>query len=369
VLLFNFSSLDCTTPPLSTFSRLCLVSWARRGLRARLPLFVRTVLYFLTTFYFKVPTPTMEKADRNREALFGPTSSRPSTAADVHNNDNNNSSTFVGSDQAAPAPGQRGRDGGRTGWRGGRGFGEQPSEGDGGGGSWGIAPGSYAANWQQQPPQQQQQQQPLSWAQVRDNIDELERRRGVQSAYESVEIGRERSARVLRGMTFWGKIRNTFSDDPQVPEPTNGTRGGATGDDARAAGLAGYNNPRGISAAKTDNSNSTRTSTSTDCRDGTPMEGFICPDCRRQFLSADALVAHFESAHHPSSGGGDGRGGDDDDDDDDARGGARTGAGAGSAGRGEGNAGHSSLKDQLFGSRGENSQADFVGGAARGGGG
>lgn len=33
---------------------------------------------------------------------------------------------------------------------------------------------------------------------------------------DSTRYAIERSARVLRGMTFWGKIRNAFSDDPQV---------------------------------------------------------------------------------------------------------------------------------------------------------
>lgn len=33
---------------------------------------------------------------------------------------------------------------------------------------------------------------------------------------DSTRYAIERSARVLRGMTFWGKIKNAFSDDPQV---------------------------------------------------------------------------------------------------------------------------------------------------------
>lgn len=43
---------------------------------------------------------------------------------------------------------------------------------------------------QQQQPLQQQQQQ-LSWDQVRSKIDVGERQRGLRSAYESVEVGRE----------------------------------------------------------------------------------------------------------------------------------------------------------------------------------
>lgn len=43
--------------------------------------------------------------------------------------------------------------------------------------------------------EQQQQQPPLPgpllWAQVRDSIDVTERRRGLRSAYESVEVGKE----------------------------------------------------------------------------------------------------------------------------------------------------------------------------------
>lgn len=33
---------------------------------------------------------------------------------------------------------------------------------------------------------------------------------------DSTRYAIERSARVLRGMTFWGRIKNAFSDDPQV---------------------------------------------------------------------------------------------------------------------------------------------------------
>ena len=33
---------------------------------------------------------------------------------------------------------------------------------------------------------------------------------------DSTKYALDRSARVLRGMTFWGKIQNAFSDDPQV---------------------------------------------------------------------------------------------------------------------------------------------------------
>lgn len=31
--------------------------------------------------------------------------------------------------------------------------------------------------------------------------------------------------------------------------------------------------------------------------DDQPVEGFICPDCRKRFLAPDALVAHFEAEH------------------------------------------------------------------------
>lgn len=33
---------------------------------------------------------------------------------------------------------------------------------------------------------------------------------------DSTRYAIERSVRVLRGMNFWGKIRNAFTDDPQV---------------------------------------------------------------------------------------------------------------------------------------------------------
>lgn len=35
--------------------------------------------------------------------------------------------------------------------------------------------------------------------------------------------------------------------------------------------------------------------------DDAPAEGFICPDCRRKFHTADGLVAHFESEHRGRS--------------------------------------------------------------------
>lgn len=130
-----------------------------------------------------------------------------------------------------------------------------------------------------------------------------------------------------------------------------------------------------------------------DEHDETPVEGFICPDCRKRFFAADALVAHFGSAH-TGAGRGAGGNGHGDDDDDDARG--RTLAGArdaatgwgrdntntrirgGGGGRGSGSdvdgginttaATGSSLKDQLFGARGGGAQADS-GEFSRGGGG
>lgn len=43
-----------------------------------------------------------------------------------------------------------------------------------------------------------------------------ERLERSEMVLDSTRYAIERSARVLRGMTFWGKIRNAFSDDPQV---------------------------------------------------------------------------------------------------------------------------------------------------------
>ncbi|CAM9747286.1 unnamed protein product [Ectocarpus sp. 13 AM-2016] len=100
---------------------------------------------------------------------------------------------------------------------------------------------------------------------------------------DSTRYAIERSARVLRGMNFWGKIRNAFSDDPEVPQqPAGNTLAGtATGN-----GGKGNDDP------------------------DTPAEGFICPDCRGLFPTSDALVAHYGSAHTIAGA----------DDDDDARG-------------------------------------------------
>ncbi|CAN0390916.1 unnamed protein product, partial [Ectocarpus sp. 13 AM-2016] len=45
--------------------------------------------------------------------------------------------------------------------------------------------------------------------------DQKERLERSEMVLDSTRYAIERSARVLRGMTFWGKIRNAFSDDPE----------------------------------------------------------------------------------------------------------------------------------------------------------
>ncbi|CAM9503605.1 unnamed protein product, partial [Scytosiphon promiscuus] len=261
-----------------------------------------------------------------RDALFGQSSSRRSaspTAPPV--------AVAAGTGQGR-MPQRQG--GGRTevGGDDGRFGGEPEGGGYGGGGSGGGSGGGggWDANRRQQQTskQQQQQQQQMSWMHVRDSIDLTARRRGLRSAYESVEVGREtlerlddqkerlersemvldstryaieRSARVLRGMTFWGKIKNAFTDDPQIPRQENGrSAAGAT-----AAGV-----PR---PSEHDSDETGATTASTGGGYGalsggggtggggdhqtTPLEGFICPDCRKTFLAAEALVAHFGSTH------------------------------------------------------------------------
>ncbi|CAN0343216.1 unnamed protein product, partial [Ectocarpus fasciculatus] len=239
---------------------------------------------------------TMENADR--EALFGESSSRrsasqPAAAAAAAAAASSGASSGAGNNRA---PSHR---------RGGAEAGRVQHHAD------------ESPNMRGDLDQQHKQQQhppasgPLLWAQVRDSIDVTERRRGLRSAHESVEVGREalerlddqkerlersemvldstryaieRSARVLRGMTFWGKIRNAFSDDPQVPQqrPSGSTRAGtATGN-----GNGDDDDP------------------------DTPAEGFICPGCRRLFPTSDALVAHYASCHTNAGA----------DNDDDARG-------------------------------------------------
>ncbi|CAM9813511.1 unnamed protein product, partial [Discosporangium mesarthrocarpum] len=143
------------------------------------------------------------------------------------------------------------------------------------------------------------------WAHVRSKIDLEKRRRGLQSTYESVEIGQrtletltdqqerlehsevvldstnyvvERSARVLRGMTLWGKIQNAFSNEPEVPQSY---RVGAAGRAGRDLHEANGDGPRVLERVEED----------------MPLEGFICPDCRRDFDTAEALVQHFGLVH------------------------------------------------------------------------
>ncbi|CAB1101591.1 unnamed protein product [Ectocarpus sp. CCAP 1310/34] len=289
----------------------------------------------------------MENADR--EALFGESSSRRS--ASPPDTAGASASSGAGSNQASSH-----RHGGAMGGRI-----QHYSDGSP------DVRGNLEQQQQQPPPSG-----PLLWAQVRDSIDVTERRRGLRSAHESVEVGREalerlddqkerlersemvldstryaieRSARVLRGMTFWGKIRNAFSNDPEVPQqPAGNTRAGtATGN-----GGNGNYDP------------------------DVPAEGFICPDCRGLFPTSDALVAHHGLAHTIASA----------DDDEDARGwgaggGATqygTGGGAGDVSGGSHGGpipepgSSTSLKDQLFGGR-EGWSGQRAGGAERKGGG
>eukprot|EP00752_Nemacystus_decipiens_P006862 g6164.t1 len=204
---------------------------------------------------------------------------------------------------------------------------------------------------------------------------------------DSTRYAIERSARVLRGMTFWGKIRNAFSDDPQVPQSANRTSAGAAGASAGRAERHPY--VAGATNATVDDDDDDNRRGYSDNNDDTPVEGFICPDCRKRFYAADSLVAHFGSAHSYAGRGtgGNGHAGDDDDDDD-ARGGtvgggraATTGWGAedtrirGGSGVVDGGIGTAgpSLKDQLFGNRGGGTQTDsgreFARGAGAGRGG
>lgn len=66
---------------------------------------------------------------------------------------------------------------------------------------------------QQQQPLQQQQQQ-LSWEQVRRNIDVGERQRGLRSAYESVEVGREALERLDDQKGQWSESRGCAAPLP-----------------------------------------------------------------------------------------------------------------------------------------------------------
>ncbi|CAM9411844.1 unnamed protein product, partial [Laminaria digitata] len=251
----------------------------------------------------------MDDGQRERDALFGPASSQRAGAPSV-------AAAPTNGRQQPQAPRGRGRGGGRGAGREPRPpFGGSPG-GDGPSNKWdaaavggvGTERGAYTAGSSSFGVSQQQQHQPLSWERARGQIDVAARQRGLRSAYESVEVGREtleclddqreklersemvldstryaieRSARVLRGMSFWGKIRNAFSDDPLIPstyhkssEPAVGVGAGAT---------AANSNPHEASPV-----------------DENPAEGFICPDCRRRFVGADALVEHFGSAHADS---------------------------------------------------------------------
>ncbi|KAG5175411.1 hypothetical protein JKP88DRAFT_265830 [Tribonema minus] len=77
---------------------------------------------------------------------------------------------------------------------------------------------------------------------------------------DSTQYLLDKSARVIRGMTMWGRMQNFFSDEPAP-----------------------------VLAASTPISNSTSSSAG--------MEGYICPECRMRCASADDLLAHFASLH------------------------------------------------------------------------
>lgn len=141
----------------------------------------------------------MDNGQRERDALFGPASSqRPGAPTAV-------ASAPTNGRQQSHAP----RGGREEGGRRSRGAGREarlPSgrspEGDGHSewdavavGGVGTERGSYTGGSSSRSggsvAAAQQQHQPLSWAQARGQIDVAERRRGLRSAYESVEVGRE----------------------------------------------------------------------------------------------------------------------------------------------------------------------------------
>lgn len=171
----------------------------------------------------------------------------------------------------------------------------------------------------------------------------------------------------------------------QVPKSANRTSAGAQAAGARAGGAR--HDPREVGGTKASMDNSGSSAFSDD-RSDTPVEGFICPDCRERFYAADALVAHFGSAHTDAGRGAGGNnrfGGGGGGDNDDARGGALVEPQAAATGWGGENtriqgdgggcvSGSSSvaatgpsLKDQLFGTRAGGIQADSAAAAAGGG--
>jgi uncharacterized C2H2 Zn-finger protein len=74
---------------------------------------------------------------------------------------------------------------------------------------------------------------------------------------DSTQYVVDKSAHVLRSMSFMGRIRNMFLDEPKLRE----TR-----------------------------------------QDGDAVEGFICPDCLMQFSDQDELAKHYGTAHGTGGG-------------------------------------------------------------------
>lgn len=132
----------------------------------------------------------MDDGQRERDALFGPVSSQRAGAPSV-------AAAPTNGRQQPQAPRGRGRGGGRGAGREPRPpFGGSPGD-DGPSNKWdaaavgGTERGAYTAGSSSFGASQQQQHQPLSWERARGQIDVAARQRGLRSAYESVEVGRE----------------------------------------------------------------------------------------------------------------------------------------------------------------------------------
>ncbi|CAM9801034.1 unnamed protein product [Phaeothamnion confervicola] len=139
-----------------------------------------------------------------------------------------------------------------------------------------------------------------------------------------------KGARALRGLTLWGKIQNLFSDEPLAPH-AEGWRVSAA-----AASYESKNKGNGRNGDGGGGGDGGNAGPSSADSAPSAAEGFICPECRRGFPSAEDLLGHHAAAHRDddvnSDGGGGGDGGRGDGD------GRTQGFGGSSAGSGDGQA-------------------------------
>ena len=88
---------------------------------------------------------------------------------------------------------------------------------------------------------------------------------------------------------FYATTASRWMGGSQIPS-TYTSSSAAAGGEGGGAGTTANSNPHEASSPLDEN----------------PVEGFICPDCRRRFAAANALVEHFTSTHTDAGAGGGG---------------------------------------------------------------